>query len=364
MGSVEFADGEAADIYFDARQMDDGRIVVGCLAKGGTRLSREATRIHGVTTDYDTIALDGRNETLLNGAMGGTLPHMHYAFRTMRLTHGPSHLPARHFSATFANLIIDPFNIMIPPPAMQVTFGDYCLEIAPVDGYVQAWERLQAYGGVLPTVTITVSRTDDRLIDAGEITPLLFELCNPLSLACSTRIAWLRYVASWPKDDGTRRPLHTEHTSSLSQPYTNDGVMRGLTSDIAALLPAWAVRAPSPISTEALGIRIAHYLDACARHNFAETSALSAAALLDAISNEYATATSFKGTLRKRLDHLLEDLQIECDFVDAAVQTRNELAHQGRFLTENHGLENTQLLWLAYAILVRLVDTTLPLPEP
>ncbi len=363
IGVVEFESGSRADIAFDARQLEDGSIVVGCMAKGGTALQRDAKRIIGYTTDYDEIEINGQRANLLSGG-SGYLAKMHYSFTRLRLMHTPNRWPVDRVTGALANFIFDPFGLMIVPDPMQVAFRGYNLEIVPVENYIRVWERLQGIGGVLQTAKVIVGRVDGQTFNEDEIADLLFDLCNPLSLARSTRVTWVSYEAVSIANSGQTIPQFTQYTSSISRSYTTIGLTQRLLSDIAELVSAWGAHGgTNSISRDDLSARIAHFLDTCARGTFAETLGLTAASLLDAVANQYATITGFKGAFRQRLEHLVGDLNISCAFLPEVIKTRNNLAHEGAFATADTAKEDRQLRWLAYAILVRLVDINMVVPS-
>lgn len=80
------------------------------------------------------------------------------------------------------------------------------------------------------------------------------------------------------------------------------------------------------------------------------------AALGQRLDNEWRT------TFRKNLTSLMKALKIECDFTDDVLATRNRLVHEARFATADTGLELSQLFWLTYALLLRLVDPEIDQP--
>jgi hypothetical protein len=58
VGEVLYGDGPPTDVAFDARQLDDGSIVVGCSANGA-RLSDAATGIRGRTSEGMELSTSG-----------------------------------------------------------------------------------------------------------------------------------------------------------------------------------------------------------------------------------------------------------------------------------------------------------------
>lgn len=80
-------------------------------------------------------------------------------------------------------------------------------------------------------------------------------------------------------------------------------------------------------------------------------------ALAQRLYNEWRT------TFRSRLGRLMKDLKVECDFTEDVLATRNRLVHDATFATADANMELAQLLWLTYALLLRLVDPEIALPS-
>jgi len=97
--------------------------------------------------------------------------------------------------------------------------------------------------------------------------------------------------------------------------------------------------------------------------------AIEAVRKLDRNSRD-ALASKLRGlwrrSFRSRLNRMLKDLNIKCAFLNEVKSSRDALVHEGRFHAidkDQQRRENAQLLWVSYAVLLRLITKDAVIPH-
>lgn len=400
VGEVTYADGPPTPVYFDARQIDDGTVIVGCLSTGGF-IGDRPTGITGRTVAGDRFWTSGdMTEVFLRA---GGVNKAHYICREMRVSRAPTERtisPRVQFA--LHNFV---FGQGEHAPRSPVSFevDGLRVSLAAVDDYEPRLARLRRYGGIVHTAWCDVrsAQGPTHLISLAEAQEFMDRLVNPLSLALGTLVSWHHLTARDYFDQMT----DIVHRSSIARPFSNLVVGRGWHVDAAAMVGAWFGADDGRVfPPEQLAIYIRQHLDACAHETFLETRALSAATLLDVMTGRYAQLTGtedavspehwqavvlpglhqalagiprltqdqvgqikaslehqYRRSFKRKLKQLLDDLgmtpAINSKRRTAATNARNALVHYGRFHATDRGRQTAEffnLLLLSRSSLLRL----------
>jgi hypothetical protein len=351
IGQLWYSGSPPIPTYFEARQLADGRLLVGCVSIGEPiREKPVAIGGHLLTgQQFDTMWGRGITEIYRSGE---TVSKAHYLANMTRVRYTPD-LEPRHHSAQFAlHNFIPGTNSGLSGSSFEFTIHDHAFTLIPVGNYELQASQLKRYGGNLRTSWIkTESGFDSHEVVNG--------LINAISLAVGTLVTSPQMITF--DKQGNRNDV--EHYSSDAKPLAQFIPAQGWDTPIKETIDAWfSGTKPLPFGPQELAVWIRQHLDACADEIYLETRALASATLLDVIAGRYcvvwAPQTPPKDiAFRRKLKRLLRDIGIVLTEAQltSIVSGRNSLVHSGKFVTSQNDSEYRNLIRLGRSILLRLI---------
>ncbi len=152
-GCLVGSDGSNTEVYFDARQVDDGAIVIGVAAVGGSIVG-EASSFRGRTFSGLELRTEGPMSDVFRTFGRGDRAHFIVPQLEVAASTEATPRTIRFALYNFA------FGQTRNPPIVRrhLQIGDVNLSISPVDAYESGQARLRSYGGVAHTAWCDVSR--------------------------------------------------------------------------------------------------------------------------------------------------------------------------------------------------------------
>jgi hypothetical protein len=358
-----FGDPPTTPIYFEVRQLVDGRLLVGCVSTGETiRETPSAIDGHLLTGEpFSTIVGRGIREIYLNN---GEISKAHYVANMTRVKYTNELQPNNH-SIEFAlhNFIPGP-NSDVSQNKFELTVHKHLFSIRPVGNYRDQANRLLRHGGNLRTSWIKTQFVDasgERQIYWNDLDDVLSGMTNAISLALGTLVTCPQHITFDPKGDRN----YAEHFSSIASPFSTFIATEEWDTPVKETIDAWFNTArPIPFEQQQVAVWIRHHLDACTTELHLETRALASATLLDVIAGRYSTMWSTQLphniSFAKKLNRLMRDVGISLPNaqLNKIVAARNSLVHAGKFVISESGStysEYKNLVRLGRSILLRLI---------
>jgi hypothetical protein len=376
---------EDKEAYFQVGQAASSRIVVACMTSAPIDPAHIG-RLVGVTEDGFNLVIsplipiqltDRSNlRTCTALATQMTVWGMGRPFRPTQIVFSLANLGLEQ-SASF-------------PRSFETEIGDYSLRFEPVSDYSDIYKKLRQASGISATATCTVRKPGGARLQLPKVAELVDNVCTPLSLATGTKVTWVSYSADNPYG------AVSVYRSSVTKPYSNVLTNLGWRLHLPALLDAWVT------SSEKTYVRLMtdYFIDATNEEAYMETRILTAASLLDALTNHYAAQHDFdfivnetewtrlRPPLRKamkqatistgfpsklgeklganvnslrryplaqKLSKMLDDLDLPTNSVDRVIAIRDSIVHAGSVTTGKEPFDDYRcLLWVPFAILARL----------
>jgi len=365
-GRIIFDGGFHYPVTFDARQMQRGTLIVDCVLPESHPLAffimPPLVSLRGNTGDFE---IDITNPTGVFSWDDDDPSHMRFGPQFFRLSSRTNQDDRRgDVVATLVNFAFAEDAEDLSPVSFRFKGRD--ITISPNDAYRQRFLRVYEMGGFVETAIVTIHRGGD--LQPSEIEDLLLELTYPLSLATSNKVMFTHYVVT----NGSNQEVYRLHAEAITRPFSRSGADLRLTVSWLDLINAWdAGQLNQHVPITELRKRIDQYTDSCALDSFMDTRTLLACTVIDAITNEFAKNDTSKvwlsnkgkpreGSFRERLVHVLNTLNVSCTFTQDVTNTRNKLAHEGRFRnapsdSRTYLKESSECRWVAFAVLSRLV---------
>ena len=368
-------------VSFEVRQLQDGSLVVGCMAAGFVDFSRWRTLAGWAEEPSARVRVTGAMVVDSQWRSPGICWSAAYA-KHVDIDKPMLHrLPASYIDFQLVNLTDRRWNGSDFP--VSFSYRDYKLTLRPSATYTRLAKGLNRVPGTAVTATLRVRPAGGNPLRPAAVASAADEICRALSLAAGTKVNWLMYETS----SGAIR-----HRSSVLKPYSNLLAALGWRLDFQAILTGWAIARDK----RHLRAMTDYFMDATAVGPYLETRALTAASLLDALTNHWAHSNGFdvlvddvswrkaerklRGAIRQtaaecgidesidinikalqrrpfadRLQRLLGRLNIQSGHVSGLIPVRNSLIHDGEF---PEGVDRRQaflqLVWTDLAILARL----------
>jgi len=368
IGRLVYIPGEDIHVYFEARQLADGRLVVACVSTGKP-ISDGPVRIDGHLLSgepFSTIWTQSIKEIYRSE---GNISKAHYVAKAIRVRYTHDVQPDDRSIQLALHNFIPGRNSDVSNNSLGVHLQDYTLTIAPVGNYGQQAKQLLRHGGNLRTSWVTTQVTDivgKPRTTTSDIQKTVTEMLTPISLALGTLVTCPQIItldASGDRND-------VEHYSCPASEFSDFICAQEWDSPVKDTAEAWFSNSQKLISSEELTVNIHQHLDACSTKVYLETRAMVAATLLDVLAGRYATtwAPQKQVIFRERLSRLLGDLGIvlRAGHLNAVITARNSLVHEGGFVTSDRDKTYSQyqnLMLLGRSILLRLAGVSSRLYE-
>jgi len=368
-------------VSFEVRQLRDGEIVVGCMSPRHFDFLR-AQRLSGwVREPAGRLRVTGLTPVLDRGRFPGINEGVAYVHQAVFETSISKAVKPVELQFTLANLTAAQGLSWKTP--ISVIFGQYELELSPVAEYDTLVEKLRRASGIEWTANCVVRRINGGPIQPWRAVELIDSICTPLSLATGTKVTWLSYSSQ----SGTRG-----HRSSKTRPHSNLLHSLGWQLDLGDAITSWARVRRKPYLSRMTN----YFLDAAGAGPYLETRALTAASLLDALTNHFSRQRGYdlmvddaawntarpvlrrnirdtcrsigisskinanvnalrRHPLSDKLRRLLGDLTLPSHPLNQVVEVRDQIVHYGGFPPNIEPFDAYRLvLWTGFAVLARL----------
>jgi len=364
---------------FEVRQLTEGRVIVGYLTRRPTDLAEPRTISGPVSEPGGWIEVGGLTRVQTSVKVPGLCSGACIATNAT-ITKGLGHALR---SVTFAFVNFNFGWASRTPLAVQAQFRQYHIRLAPIQGYDDAMRRASRTSGIEVTAKCTIRQVTGAFIRLQTAIRVADEISSALSLATGTKVAWIAYEA----DDAV-----WGHRSSVTKPYSSLLSLLYGSLDVPQMIAAWARTRDRPY----LRSMIDYFMDATAAGVYRQTRALTAASLLDAVTDRWAEAHGHawivhdhdwnqarpklgkyireaskqlglpnrlarnvnslrRQPFRHRLERLLAALKLGPVDLDTIVAVRNQVVHTGTIPEGDAGRRAYQLLLaLDLSILARL----------
>jgi hypothetical protein len=363
VGKLVYLPGEPVHVYFEVRQLSDGRLLIACVSPSQP-IPENPIMVDGHLVSgepFSTMWGRGIREIYRSE---GVVNRAHYVASMTRVRYSSQLQPDDHsIKLALHNFIPGP-RTDVSKNSLKLSAHGYDLTISPVGNYRQQEAQLLRYGGNLRTSWVEVKLTDDngnRPFREVRVPDLVEDMLNPISLALGTLVTCPQTITFDAEDNRN----DVEHYSSPAAAYSSFIPTKGWDSPITETIEAWFSKpAPQLLTSEEVAVCIRQHLDACATDIYLETRALAAATLLDVMAGRYARVwapqvQSKDISFRDKLNRLLGDLNITipAKHLKAVIKARNSLVHSGSFVTSEQDKtfsEYRNLLLLGRSILLHL----------
>lgn len=392
-GQVRTRAGKSGRAFFDARQMPDSTLILGCFLDeipfddDGIFDAHEIVSGDFLTAEGFKINTAG---TIISIFSGLEVHHFSVERLCVQLVEEPSVADVRFPISNFLPMVE---SISEPPPERGIRLFQWPISVSvrgldieisrTVD---ENWLIRQRYmpDNRHPTAECSIRSSDQRPVDFDSMSELAIELLKPLSLATGTRVSTSTITGVNKRREAQiilynnypPHPFASIITSSIWHP------------NIPTIIGAWLDEAADrPISANVLASAIDIFVDSCSPYITLEARCLIACCLLDALANRLsqvrgnttiipdevfsnklhprlcatietiaaeentisqadkdqliaAVQGSNRVSFRRRLKAMLDDLDIAIvegrlgnDIVHEITRTRNSLVHEGEFLS-------------------------------
>lgn len=360
VGKLVYLPGEPVHVYFEMRQLSDGRLLIACVSPSQP-IPENPIMVDGHLVSgepFSTMWGRGIREIYRSE---GVVNRAHYVANMTRVRYSSQLQPDDHsIKLALHNFIPGP-RTDASKNSLKLSAHGYDLTISPVENYRQQEAQLLRQGGNLRTSWVEVKLTDDdgnRPFREVRVPDLVEDMLNPISLAVGTLVTCPQTITFDVEDNRN----DVEHYSSAPAAYSSFIPAKGWDSPVTETIEAWFSKtAPQLLTSEEVAICIRQHLDACATDIYLETRALAAATLLDVMAGRYARvwAPAKDIPFRDKLNRLLSDLNITipAKHRKAVIKARNSLVHSGSFVTSEQDKtfsEYRNLLLLGRSILLHL----------
>ena len=409
--------------YFEAKQMRTGGIAIGFVPilddddypSGSTTLNFYSPEFHGHDLEnWELTSTSGQTSPVPRigffGAPGSVA--------APALVFGSSGLRARRKGATesgylkarflVSNLIWNrghsvPNHITFEADALEVT-------VTPVDDYLETADSIRAIRGIAPTAEVLIESPDHRRRSIEEYVDFMSVLISIFRLTSGNRVDWYFGEAIEVPSD---RVVERIHKDAVTGPFSKTIRFGANISLLRGLINAFFSDDCKPIKQEDLKKLIDYFVNCCDETSYLEARGLLASTLADLIVLTHAEAMdcqnvmeeedfntqilpaleaaircielpelsnqlreralqqlggAYRQTFRKRLRLLVEETNLSLSSTERskAVDIRNELVHNGRFLSKNKNdwyREYSFMIWLDFVALCRLSGYDGELPQ-
>ena len=408
--SLEFDGEQPLTGTADIRQMQNGAIIFGVITAGNTLYQSQPTRLSGITTEGHKICSKG--QVLLTQMSMSFVEGDSVGFaegRIQRIDIGAPAPPssslqkcslAIHNLRTLSAQRAKTLHIPIPPT--KVCWFGVEATLTPLDSYADAAGALEAGSQHQATFNLTLRSLRSGRRSADSWVALARRICSFLSLQNLSSV----WVSKMTMSSGARE-WH-RWISWASSPFTMDvkQFCDGIVELEDALKLSLSQGAKSAI--EEWGGLISYFSDAVSVSRYMQMRALTAATLLDAVLNTYATERKIDKYLtssqerklsktvkvavdgwdidakvvdddalediksnlagvgrvpfKRRLGRAVSELKLPSEVpIDEITSTRNALVHTGRFPKKmatdirQQRLAYEKLVWVDVCLLFRLI---------
>lgn len=381
-GSIHLSTNDSFQCSFDAVQFADGSIRAECYFPGNNdselnvlnwdlMSSIEVQSINGITEDNQEIVLSGqilctnvhhratensRSITIsivatemLVKPPGAELPLYTLKFG---ITNFEFEGNINREQKTEASHIVDRGIL-----AVNMPFGEIRIERLP--NYEEAVANLKAMQSIEPTCEISLGLFGHDTQWAKDVAD---NLCTILSLAKGTKIVWI-YLDGYDANGAKSLALHK---NAVTRPYSGASmsVIGSIyPSDIKELLENGYERLAQLKSEYKIGHVIDEYLESKRPHSYLESKGLAAIQAMELLAGKYAEKhnAKFKSlnrrTLRWVLKQVFQDvgLTVPSPNLDALIETRNALVHEGSFNTNDRVREYYRVISIMDRLLLKML---------
>lgn len=363
VGKLVYRPGDPLEVYFEMRQLSDGRLVIACVSLSGPILNGPIMIDGHLLSGEPFTTMWGRGIKEIYRSEG-SISKAHYVANMTRVRYASDLQPDdRSIKLALHNFIPGP-KTDISKNALKLSVKGYDLTISPVGNYRQQSDELIRHGGNLRTSWVEANLTDadgSRPFRETHISDLVSDMLNPISLALGTLVTSPQSITF---DAGGKRN-DVEHFASSPAAYSSLIAIQGWDAPVPATIEGWFSKTrPQLLTSDEIAVCIRQHLDACATDTYLETRALVAATLLDVMAGRYLKvwdpqANSKDIAFKTKLKKLLKDLgiTIQDKHLRSVIKARNSLVHSGSFVTSEQDKtysEYRNLLLLGRSILLHL----------
>jgi hypothetical protein len=370
VGQLLYLPGDPVHVYFEARQLIDGRLLVACVSPNDSIRDDPVTLDGHLLSGEPFSTMWGRGIKEIYRSKGN-INKAHYTANMMRVRYTKAVQPDDRSIKFALHNLIPGRHSDTSANRMELHLGGYKVTISPAGNYGLQADQLLRHGGNLRTSWAKIELGGSSSPPAGwsSAHDVVDQMLIPLSLALGTSVTAPQKITLDAEDNRN----DVEHYSSRAALFSDFIPTNAWDSPIKETAEAWfsTVR-PQLFCSEELAVSIHQHLDACSGKVYLETRALVAATLLDSLAGRYTKRWSQKEPHRihfkHKLSRLLTDVGISIDtrHLHAVIEARNSLVHSGRFVTSEKNktyVEYQNLLLLGRSILLRLVGVPSTLHE-
>jgi hypothetical protein len=397
VGEVQFTGRDPTKVYFDARQMPDATLVVGCVAMEGS-LSGDPYELTGHTLDRRSFQSAGPLITVSHRITNG--------YQSAELLCREIRVGADVTLSTLEPVRFALYNYAfgqrdaVPLRPIDLDWGTFRISISAADDYASRIAQLRSAGGVAQTAWCSIAANKplpDREFPLDEARSLADDVVDALSLATGTLVTWHYCVGTAWSGSKTQHL----HQAAVSKTFAKLVLNQRWFASAGDAIRAWLDPAvDAKIGRDDLRVYVHQQCDSCSEEAFFETRALSAATLLDVVAGRYAEQTDtqnfvtpndwqakvlpalhgaldaldgltaeqrgeasqnlshmYRRGFRRNLRKLLTDLEVPVKntTLTKVIASRNTLTHSGHFhskSTEKHFQEYLRLVLLGRCILL------------
>lgn len=237
VGQLRYIPGEPVDVYFEARQLFDGRLLIACVSLKGP-IPHGAAAIDGHLLSgepFSTMWGRGIKEIYRSERQ---LHKVHYVANMIRVRYTQDLQPDNRSIRFALHNFIPGRHSDVSQNRIDLGLQDYRLTIMPVDNYHQQADRLLRYGGNLRTAWVTVELTDvegQPRLARSDVHQVVTDALIPFSLALGTSVTCPQTITF--DAHGDRNDV--EHYSLTAAPFSDFVCARGWDSPVTETAEAW-----------------------------------------------------------------------------------------------------------------------------
>jgi hypothetical protein len=247
VGKLQYLPGHPIPVYFEVRQLTDGRLLLGCVSTGDPIRDKPHAVDGHLLAGEPFTTMWGRGIAEIQRSEG-EVSKAHYIANMMRVRYTQD-LEPNHHSINFAlhNFIPGP-NSDVSANKFDLTIRGHNFIILPVGNYRSQADRLRQHGGNLRTSWITTKFVDDngeRRLIWPDLSEIASGIVDAISLATGTLVTSPQQITFDPKG----KTNDVEHYSSDAKSFSTFIPSQKWDTPIEETVNAW-FSAPRPISFE------------------------------------------------------------------------------------------------------------------
>lgn len=302
-GQVHTSAGKTGRAFFDARQLPDGSIVLGCFLEetpyndDGVFNARDIIQADFITSEGFNVTTSG---AILCTEGGGDEYHFSVESLVVNLVDVPSVTEVQMALLNFSPLAEFDADKGIELIQWPICFSVHELEVTISRGETIDWTapHRDTLHRTLVTSACSMKRKDGVPVDFQSVTKLANAMLTPLSLAVGTRVG----VTTITGVNGHEEDQLISYIGIPPRPFAPIITSATWNADIPAIIRAWFDESiEKPIQITELESAVDMFIDCCSPHITLEARCLLACCLLDALAVRYSKARNKTTILPKKL---------------------------------------------------------------